>query len=360
METLELVDVLREQSLVSDADLVRALDEQQRTGRPLGRVLIDLKICTEAQLVAALATLLGYEFIDLKPDSVDPVTASLVPDALARRHMVVPLQVTEDGSLLVAMSDPSNILALDDLRTVTGREILPVVATREAIQAALENQVRLGESVQDIAHDFDEDEGDEDLEGLKRVVEDAPIVKFVNAMIAQAVGDRASDIHVEPGESASCGCATGSTACSTRSSRAAARSTPRSSAASRSWPTSTSPRSACRRTAASRVRAGGKEIDLRVSTLPTVHGEKVVLRILDKTSVLLDLADLGFLDENFRRYEESFRKPYGMILVTGPTGSGKSTTLYATLNDINTPGDQHRHRRGPGRVPAPGHQPGAR
>jgi type IV pilus assembly protein PilB len=334
--TRQLADVLLEERLISPEDLRQAQAEQQRLGKSLGRVLIDLGMFTEAGLVAALAKQIGLAFVDLSDQVPNPTAVGMVPESIARRYCVFAFDVDDQGRLLVAMSDPSNVLALDDIRTVTDREVQPVVATRSDILGALDRYVR-GESVDDMGSALHApDTGDEDLSDVKEVVEDAPLVRFVNALIQQAIKDRASDIHIEPQErelrvryrvdgvlhevthqSKKIVAGVVSRLKIMADLDIAERRLPQDGRIS--------------------LKGGGKEIDLRVSTLPTVHGEKVVMRILDKTSVMLKLSDLGFLEHNYERYERTFTKPYGMILVTGPTGSGKSTTLYATLNQISRP-----------------------
>ena len=331
-----LADVLLQEALVSQHDLDRALARQAEEGGNLGRALIDLGALDEQTLVATLARRMGMDFVDLSDQLIDPAVASLVPERVARRHWAIPVRIDDDGYLVVAMSDPSNVVALDDVRTVAQREVRAVVATRGDVEEAIERFLT-GEG-NDIDHlDVDVDDDDhEDLEQIEEVVDEAPVVKFVNQLIARAVQDRASDIHLEPQE---------------RATRVRTRvdgvlheimTQPRKTHAaivSRLKIMGELDIAEKRIPQDGRIkgRFGGKHIDLRVSTLPTVHGEKVVMRILDKSSVLMDLGDLGFLTDNFERYQASFTKPYGMILVTGPTGSGKSTTLYATLNVLNKP-----------------------
>jgi type IV pilus assembly protein PilB len=335
--TRQLADILLDEGLISPGDLARAQEEQHRTGKSLGRVLIELSLCTEAGLVAALAKQLGMEFVDLADRQIDTVAMSLVPEQLARRHGVLPIGFDDQGRLLVAMSDPSNVLALDDVRTVADRDVHPVVATRGDISAAIDRYARMGDAVDDMGlDDLPDEDAHQDLANLKEVVDEAPIVKFVNALIMQAVEDRASDIHIEPQEHDlrvryRVDGVLHEVTTQSRKIHAGVISRLKIMAdldiAERRIP----------QDGRISLKAGGKAIDLRLSTLPTVFGEKVVMRILDKSSVLLELSDLGFLDHNYARYEATFRKPYGMILVTGPTGSGKSTTLYATLNVINRP-----------------------
>jgi len=331
----QLGEVLLEEGLVTYEQLEEAASEQSRTGKGLGRVLIDLGFVVEQDLVSALAKQIGLPFVDLGEYPVDPAAASLISDALAKRYSALPIGY-EDSKLVVAMSDPANVFALDDIRTITGLEIKPVVSTRSDIVAAIQRFHRLDQSVEDIVDQATEETEDlEDLAKTRELVEDAPIVKLVNLLVTQAVNERASDIHIEPHE---------------HDVRIRYRidgvlhEVMRSPKSIQSGVISRLKIMADINIAERRIPqdgrvglvVGGKAIDLRVATLPTVYGEKVVIRILDKSSVLMSLRNMGFSDHNFSRYESSFRKPYGMILVTGPTGSGKSTTLYATLNMINT------------------------
>jgi len=332
----QLGDVLLDGGLVTPVQLEVALEEQRRLGRALGRVLVDLQILTEGQLVASLAEQIGMRFVDLSDYPVDGSAVSRVPDSVCRRHTALPIGYDE-GKLVVAMADPANVFALDDMRSMAGMEIRPVVATKPDVLAAI-NRYHRGDAELDdltIAMEAGRDDAD-DLGRVKEIVEDAPIVKFVNLLITQAIQDRASDIHIEPAE---------------RDLRVRFRidgvlhEVMRSPKSITSGVTSRLKIMADINIAERRipqdgrlsVNANGKKIDLRVATLPTVWGEKIVMRILDNSTALLSLADLGFGQENYGVFSKSFAKPYGMILVTGPTGSGKSTTLYATLNIVSKP-----------------------
>ena len=331
----QLGTVLVESGLITPEQLEEAQAEQAAQGKSLGRVLIAKGHVSERDLVQALAHQIGMPFVDLEEVSIDGRAATSVSERLTKRHTVLPIGY-EDGKLVVAMADPANVFALDDVRTVTGMDVKPVVATREDILAGIRRTSSMSEEIEAIGEDLAVDEGDDDLANLTEVSEDAPIVKFVNLLITQAVNDGASDIHIEPTE---------------RDLRVRYRidgvlhEVMRSPKAIQAGVVSRLKIMAEVDIAERRVpqdgrislTVSGKSIDLRFSTLPTVYGEKVVMRILDKSSVLLQLSDLGFLDENHKKYEESYLKPYGMILVTGPTGSGKSTTLYATLNVVNSP-----------------------
>ncbi|HEX7189301.1 MAG TPA: ATPase, T2SS/T4P/T4SS family [Actinomycetes bacterium] len=331
----QLGDILLEGGLVNPTQLELAYAEQERVGRALGRVLIEQGVLTESQLVSALATQIGLRFVDLSDFPVDGSAVGRIPGPVCRRHAAMPIGF-EDGKLLVAMADPANVFAIDDIRSLTGMDVKPVVATRGDVAAAIDRYYRADSDLDDISAVLDAQEEEDELSKVKEIVEDAPIVKYVNLLITQAIQDRASDIHLEPTET---------------DLRVRFRidgvlhEVMRSPKAIQSGVISRLKIMADINIAERRipqdgrlsVNAHGRKIDLRVATLPTVWGEKVVMRILDNSTARLDLTDLGFSEDNYERYSRSFTKPYGMILVTGPTGSGKSTTLYATLNIVSRP-----------------------
>jgi type IV pilus assembly protein PilB len=331
----QLGDILLEGGLVSPTQLEAAYREQERVGRALGRVLIEQGVLSESQLVAALATQIGLRFVDLSDFPVDGSAVGRVPGTVCRRHSAIPIGF-EEGKLLVAMADPANVFAIDDIRSLTGIDVKPVVATRADVAAAIDRYYRADSDLDDLTSVLDSAEEEEDLSKVKEIVEDAPIVKYVNLLITQAIQDRASDIHLEPTE----------TDLRVRFRidgvlHEVMRSPKNIQAGLISRLKIMSDLNIAERRIPQdgrlSVNAHGRKVDLRVATLPTVWGEKVVMRILDNSTARLDLADLGFSDSNYERYSRSFTKPYGMILVTGPTGSGKSTTLYATLNIISRP-----------------------
>jgi type IV pilus assembly protein PilB len=333
----QLGDILVGEGLASHDQVASAVEEQERGGRTLGRVLVDRGVLTESQLVSALARQIGLRFVDLGEYTVDTAAVMLVPVAVCRRHTALPIG-REDGKLLVAMADPANVFAIDDIRSITGLEVRSLVATRADVMAAISRYHRADGEMDSLTMALDSGTSGEadDLASVREVTDDAPIVRYVNLLITQAIADRASDIHLEPTETdlrvryridgvlheimrspkqISSGVI--SRLKIMADINIAERRKPQDGRLS--------------------VVAEGKKIDLRVATLPTVWGEKVVMRVLDNSTAQLTLADLGFEPANYAAYAESFRKPYGMILVTGPTGSGKSTTLYATLNIVSTP-----------------------
>lgn len=332
----QLGDVLLEEGLVTEQQLEEAVEEHRLNGRSLGRVLIEKGYLSESMLVATLAKQVGLQYVDLADYTIDGSAAALIPESVAKRYVALPIGYDGDR-LLVAMSDPNNVYARDDIRTLTGRDIKAVVSTRSDILAAIAKVQRMDGSIESFAEAADHGIEEElDISSTRDLVEEAPIVKLVNLLISQAVNDRASDIHVEPQE---------------KDVRIRYRidgvlhEVMRSPKTIQSGVLSRLKIMADMDIAERRVPqdgrvglvVGGKNIDLRVASLPTVYGEKIVLRILDKSSVLLKLEDLGFSKYNFERFESIYTQPYGMILVTGPTGSGKSTTLYATLNVLNQP-----------------------
>ncbi|MBI5158153.1 MAG: Flp pilus assembly complex ATPase component TadA [Acidimicrobiia bacterium] len=335
MEREHIGSVLVESGLVTSNDLQRARERQAETGEPLARVLVAEGMVDETALVKALGRHIGVDFISLADTTIDPAAAALIPESLARRYGVIPVRF-EDESLIVAMVDPGNVLVVDDVRAITGRRVVARIATRADIEDAIRRQGRYDDSVSHLADMVGGDVQDEDLSRVQAAVEEAPIVKLVNTLISRAVNERASDIHVEPGE---------------RDLRIRFRidgvlheimTTPRSvsgAVVSRLKIMADLDIAERRIPQDGRVsiRVSGRPIDLRVATLPSIYGEKVVLRILDKDDAILDLADLGFLPHSLARFQTSYSKPYGAILVTGPTGSGKTTTLYSTLHLLNRP-----------------------
>jgi type IV pilus assembly protein PilB len=333
----QLGEILMDEGLVTEGQLMAALDEQTIRGLSLGRTLVEIGILTESQLVQALASQVGMEFIDLDEYPVDRLAVGQVPAALCRRHVVLPIAI-EGGFLVLASANPGNVVAVDDVRTMSGMPVRTVVATHDNLMRAIDRYCRSDGEMEDLSSAFeDEDKGEPDLARVGNFVDsDAPIVRFVNLLVTQAITDRASDIHIEPAEN---------------DLRVRYRidgvlhETQRAPKQIQSGVISRVKIMADIDISERRKPQDGRmsivherrKIDLRVATLPTVWGEKIVMRILDNSTASLDLRDLSFLDENYEVYRASYTKPYGMILVTGPTGSGKSTTLYATLNAVSRP-----------------------
>jgi type IV pilus assembly protein PilB len=323
---------------VSLADMESALEEHDRNGRSIARILTAKKLVTEADLMWGMAHEMGLEFVDLELVGVNINETELIPEATARHHNVLVI-ANEDGGPVVAASNPTDVFAMDDLRTIMGRNFTIVVATRTQINAFIGLAYGRGDAAEvaeTASLEFDRNDPDSAMDDIQAVTEEAPIVRYVNLLMVQALNERASDIHVEP------------TANNLRI---------RYRIDGVLHDVSTAPRSiAAAVTTRLKVMAdmniaehripqdgrisvtiGNKMIDLRMATLPTIHGEKIVMRVLDKSSVVLGFPDLGFDDDLLDTYKVIYTKPYGTILVTGPTGSGKSTTLYATLVALNSP-----------------------
>ncbi|GAA2723732.1 GspE/PulE family protein [Cellulomonas aerilata] len=335
----QLGQILLDEGLVTESQLSAALAEQQVRGRSLGTTLVEIGLVTERQLVQALAVQVGMPFVDLDEYPVDRMAASLVPGSLCRRHVVLPVRI-EDGYLVLATANPGNVVAVDDVRTHCGMAVRTVVATRDDLMRAIDRYCRVDGEMEDLSSAFEQQVPEQPADDLARIGEvaddEAPIVRFVNLLITQAITDRASDIHLEPTE---------------HDLRVRYRidgvlhETQRAPRAivggviSRVKIMADIDIAERRRPQDGRlsVTHQGRQVDLRVATLPTVWGEKIVMRILDNTSTSLDLRDLAFLGGNLDTYRAAYTKPYGMILVTGPTGSGKSTTLYATVNAVSRP-----------------------
>jgi type IV pilus assembly protein PilB len=327
----KLGHLLLEKGIISDAQLEHAQLEQSKTKKTLGRILMEAGYVTEGQLTELLARAAGHDFLDLSNYAIEPAAAAALPEAIAKRYRAVPIGF-EDGRLVVALSDPTNVIAIDDIRTITGRDIKIVIAARTDIEEALGRIQALDASAQTVLQEIGPAE---EVEEERAEAEDAPIVKAINLLISQAVKQRASDIHVEPQES------------NVRiryridgvlHEKGKAPKSQQAGMVSRLKVMAELNIAEKRVPQDGRIslKVDGSPIDLRVATLPSVWGEKVVMRILDSKAALIDLDKLGFLPETLKRYEESYTKPYGAILVTGPTGSGKSTTLYSTLKIINS------------------------
>ncbi|MEO5833752.1 MAG: GspE/PulE family protein [Nakamurella sp.] len=317
------------------ADLEDAALESQRTGRSIRDVLVNDSIITEFKLAEALADAHGIGSVDLVGYPLDPAAVAKIPLAVIMRHRVLGIAM-ENGELVVALSDPDDVMALDDLRAATGMVIRPVIAARSELRKLIDRVKRQDSNLGSVTSATRAEE-EASVANLSSVGEDGPVVRYVNSLIEQAIQSRASDLHLEP---------------TATDMRVRFRidgvlheidNVPggvQSALISRLKIMSNVDITERRLPQNGRitVKLNGRNVDLRTATLPTVWGEKVVLRVLDTSGIDLELRKLGFTDDNYRRFSGSFTKPHGMVLVTGPTGSGKSTTLYATLSEISKPG----------------------
>ncbi|PZR11397.1 MAG: type IV-A pilus assembly ATPase PilB [Archangium gephyra] len=339
-----LGELLVRENLISVQSLRKAQEEQQKTGSRIGTALIKVGAIEETKLTDFLSKQYGVPAINLKEFDVEPDIIKLVPKEVAEKHLVVP--VNRAGSaLIVAMCDPANIYAVDDLKFLTGYNIEAVVASEPAIREAIERYyAEKGPSLEEIVGGMDADdvevadsEGDVNVEEAAKAADDAPVIKLVNLILKDAISKRASDIHIEPYE---------------KDFRVRFRidgvlyevmKPPmklRNAIISRVKIMSSLDISERRLPQDGRIKiklGGGKEMDFRVSVCPTLFGEKIVMRLLDKSNLQLDMTKLGFDPEPLKWFKEAIDRPYGMVLVTGPTGSGKTTTLYSALAALNDP-----------------------
>ena len=339
-----LGELLVRENLISVQQLRKAQEDQQRHGTRIGASLIKTGAIEESKLTDFLSKQYGVPAINLKEFDIDLEIIKLVPRDVAEKHLVVPVN-RAGPSLIVAMCDPSNIFAVDDLKFLTGYTIETVVASEVAIREAIERYyAEKGPSLEEIVGQVEGDlevavEEAEDLEDIAKQADEAPVVKLVNLVLLDAIKKGASDIHVEPYE---------------KDFRVRFRNDGvlyevmrppmklKSAITSRLKIMASLDISERRLPQDGRIKikvAGNKEMDFRVSVCPTLFGEKVVLRLLDKSTLQLDMTKLGFEDEPLKWFKESIDRPYGMVLVTGPTGSGKTTTLYSALSALNQVSD---------------------
>ena len=336
-KTLE--KLLLERGIVTQEQLDQAAERQaENEGMRLGEALVGLGLCSWDEITTIQGELLGYDVVDLRSIKIPLEAIESVPRSVAKQHNIVPV-AREENSLTVAIADPFDLYAMDNLRFILNADVRCVLASPDAVEEAIEKYYGIEESTVDnmLAEFTDSDLGyteaeeEEEEEG-----DDAPIIRLVQLVITEAVKARASDIHIEPLEP-----------------RLRIRyrvdgvcqevdSPPKklqNAIISRVKIMAGMDIAEKRRPQDGRIamRVGGKPLDIRVSALPASHGESVVMRLLEKSSILINLQELGFHDTDYKRFQAIIKRPNGIFLVTGPTGSGKSTTLYAALNELNRP-----------------------
>jgi len=341
--------VIKEIANISDEDLEHALQVQKGTREPIGQLMVKMGLITERDRARALGRQWGISFVDIHQEEIDPEIVGLIPKHLINRYRALPV-ACKDNRLTVAMSNPLDIFTIDQLRLVTGMEVDVVITVEEDLNSIITNLLSSGEHmdetikrvVDEVTGDsgdirFTENKREEEIsiDQLRELVDDAPIIQLVNMIIRQALTDKASDIHIQP-----------------ELNRVRVRyridgllqdgtTVPKQAQAaliSRIKVMAEMDIAEKRAPQDGRISLtmDKREYDMRVSTLPGVHGEKVVMRILDKSGVQLTLSKLGLPSEMLDQYDRLIHRSYGIILVTGPTGSGKTTTLYTTLNQINS------------------------
>jgi type IV pilus assembly protein PilB len=330
MASLSEILIIRGQLPITSIDTAAGESDETQI-----RELVTQGMLTEGQVASARAAQLNLPFVDLTEYPVDHAAVALVPIGLLRRHEVLP--IGRDGDrLLVAMADPNNVVALDDIRAAVRYSVRAVVAERNDLLTAIGRFVRADGELSDLTTAIEEDSEPSNELAVAEVEDDAPIVRFVNLLISQAITDHASDIHIEPAEH---DMHVRYRIDGVLHEMQRAPKAIQNGVISRLKIMSDIDIAERRKPQDGRlsVMHAGRKIDLRVATLPTVYGEKVVMRILDNSSTTLGIQQMAMLDHNLERFKKSYSKPYGMILVTGPTGSGKSTTLYTTLNEVSRP-----------------------
>ena len=332
-------EVFVEMGLLTHEQIDQLLADQRTSHLRIGDIAVARGWVTKTELMEALSRRLGIKYLDLGNMKLDPVASDLISEKDARRYSAVPVSFVDEHTLLVAMADPANIVAIDDLRILTGFDIEPAIASTEDIVAMLGKLRRVDDDISDLGgkgHDAEDEPTLDELRDIREQVDAAPVVKLVNGVLARAADEGASDVHFEP-----------------QAKELLIRfrhdgvlheimTIPKrlqAGVVSRLKIMADLDIAERRIPQDGRIglRVGGRPIDMRVASLPTVYGEKIVIRLLDRSNVMLRLEELGFSEAALVRYKRSFMKPYGAVLVTGPTVSGKSTTLYATLNILNIP-----------------------
>lgn len=332
----KLGELLIEASMITPQELDQALKAQKGTGKKLGEVLIELGLVTELQTIEVLEFMLKIPKVDFKTIHIENEAIRMVSEAIAKKYILIPVKINKD-KLTVAMSDPQDIMAIDDLVLTSGMEIDVVIGTKAEINSAIERYYGR-EGAEKAVEDIKKELSLEQINTMNDVITDeinnAPVVRFVNSIINHAVRAKASDIHIEPYEDVLRirFRIDGELQEIIKSSKNA-----HSAVVTRIKIMSSLDIAEKRIPQDGRVETviDNKEIDLRISILPTVFGEKVVIRILGRSDNLLSKEQLGFNERNIKLFEKIIQSPNGIILVTGPTGSGKTTTLYAILNELN-------------------------
>jgi type IV pilus assembly protein PilB len=334
-------ELLVQKNLLSQEQLEKAREEAKLTGSRLGYQITKLGFIEEVDLAEAVSSQYGVPSISLDDFEIDPEVIQLIPEDVALKHTIIPVN-RAGATLIIATADPSNIFAIDDVKFLTGYNVEVVVAAEEAIRRVIDKCYDAGTALDDVMADFDDTnfeviDGEEsvDIDELERATEDAPVVKLVNLILTDAIKKLASDIHIEPYE---------------KEFRVRYRidgvlyEVMRPPRKLKNPLTSRIKIMAELDIAERRLPQDGRiklkmgrdrEMDYRVSVLPTLFGEKIVLRLLDKSTLQLDMTKLGFEEEQLKHFSHAIHQPFGMVLVTGPTGSGKTTTLYSALSELN-------------------------
>jgi len=344
INTKFIIEELKKKNVINDAQVEEAKKESKKTGMPLDRALIKAGLVSENDIASIVSEQIGVPFMDISDYLIDTVVVKLVPEAVAQKYVLIPL-FKIGNTLTIAMADPRDLRALDKVKMQSKCEVEPVLATESSIKSAIDQYYGVSMDIEEVLREkpgaakaitsasvTDKELGEIELEKL---ADAPPVIKLVNLIIMEAIKDKASDIHIEPDEDM-------------------LRVRYRVDGILREGP---KPPQEWAQAIVSRIKVLaqmniaekrkpqdgriqlkviGRNIDLRISTFPTIYGENLVLRILDRSSLLLGLSDLGMSSGVLEKFDALIRRPYGIILVSGPTGSGKTTTLYAALSTINS------------------------
>ncbi|SDB95635.1 type IV pilus assembly protein PilB [Pelagirhabdus alkalitolerans] len=331
-----LGDLLIEVGAITSDQLSRALEIQKDSGKKLGEILIEQRFITESELIEVLEFQLSIPHVELERYFIDPEIPMLISETLAKRHQVLPIKRKED-TITLAMSDPLNLYAIEDVEIATGLSVEPVIVTRKDISDSLDQYygaVDAKKAIEDFKDEFSSEDLDQLDDEALADINNAPVVRLIDSVVSQAVRSKASDIHIEPFESyiRIRFRIDGDLREIMRPSKNA-----HSAIVTRIKIMGKMDISERRKPQDGRVERtiNNRDVDMRISVLPTVFGEKVVIRLLDRNSFMMSKEDLGFTENNLNLFNEIAKNPNGIMLITGPTGSGKSTTLYTVLNDLN-------------------------
>ena len=334
MKRKRLGEILRDEGVISEQQLQAALEKQKtEKGVRIGEVLVAMGAATAEDVAQAIWQQRQIPYVDLDNYALDPKVIELVPEKIARAYLALPI-FKIGNALTVAMADPLNVIAVDDLRSKTGCEIETVISTEEKIVRCLENYYRMDESITQLISDASQDDSEGDADAAAAT--EAPMIKLANLIIQQAVRDGASDIHIEPGED---DVKVRYRIDGVLQEIKTVPKTLQEAVASRFkvWAEIDIAKKRSAQDGRFFAGADGKQVEVRLSTFPTIYGENLVMRILDPTATILELKALGLPPLIFDPYIKLVKATQGMVLVTGPTGSGKTTTLYATLDTVRDP-----------------------
>jgi MSHA biogenesis protein MshE len=337
LKKIRLGDLLVQEGIISQQQLEDALQTQKESGKKLGQIFIDKGLISEKRLLQFVADQLDIDYIDLSQYQIDPEAAQALSESQARRFRAIPLKKKHDGHYQVGMADPTNVMAVDRLERILGTEVEPAVVAEEALLRALERLYTHNEEMNSLAEEIGEEMGEDQDEGLLEVrpgSEDAPVVRLINTLFTQAVRTGASDIHVEPDEK---NLRIRFRLDGVLQERMKAERRVAGAVISRLKLMGGLDIAERRLPQDGRfnLTVEGHRIDVRLSTMPTSHGESAVMRLLDQSTGLIGLDELGMDPEIRTHFDRLIQTPHGIVLVTGPTGSGKTTTLYAALKEIN-------------------------